>query len=223
MTRRHCSAILRVGMLILLLAGGTAFAGAPAASVPAEPAASPAPAVTPVSKAAKAAAAASARANAPIPAVPMSDAKTAAVAPAAPAAPGAAPETAQEYRLPTVKKDPFKPFLEMDQILMRKKQEERQKKVAAKGRPISPLQQAEIGQLRLVGIAGDDRKRTAIVEDRKTKRFYPLSVGTYIGPNEGRVAEILADRVVVVERSATPDKRKKTQTKRIPLFLRPEP
>jgi len=223
MTRRHCSAILRVAMLIVLLAGGTAFAGAPAASVPAEPAASPAPAVIPVSKAAKAAAAASARANAPIPAVPMSDAKTAAVVPAAPTAPGAAPETAQEYQMPAVKKDPFKPFLEMDQILMRKKQEERQKKAAAKGRPISPLQQAEIGQFRLVGIAGDDRKRTAIVEDSKTKRFYPLSVGTYIGPNEGRVAEILADRVVVVERAATPDKKKKTQTKRIPLFLRPEP
>ncbi len=220
MTRRHCSAVLRVAMLIVLLAGGTAFAGAPAASVPAAPAASPAPAVTPVSKAA---AAASARANAPIPAVPMSDAKTAAVAPAASTAPGATPETAQEYQMPAVKKDPFKPFLEMDQILMRKKQEELQKKAAAKGRPISPLQQAEIGQFRLVGIAGDDRKRTAIVEDSKTKRFYPLSVGTYIGPNEGRVAEILADRVVVVERSATPDKKKKTQTKRIPLFLRPEP
>ena len=56
MTIRHCSAILRAGMLIVLLAGGTAFAGAPAASVPAAPAASPAPAVTPVSKAAQAAA-----------------------------------------------------------------------------------------------------------------------------------------------------------------------
>ena len=223
MTRRHCSAVLRAGMLILLLTGGTAFAGAPAAPVPSAPAASSAPAATPASKAAKAAAAASARANAPIPAVPMSDAKTAAVAPAAPTAPGAAPEAAQEYQMPVVKKDPFKPFLEMDRILMKKKQDQQLKKAAAKGRPISPLQQAEIDQFRLVGIAGDDQKRTAVVEDRKSKRFYPLSVGTYIGPNEGRVAEILADRVVVVERSATPDKKKKTQTKRIPLFLRPEP
>jgi Tfp pilus assembly protein PilP len=145
--------------------------------------------------------------------------------PPATTVPAAVPAPPADYNyLPAAKPDPFKPFLEMDQVLQRKKQEEQQNKAAVKGRPISPLQRAEIAQFRLVGIAGDDSRRTAIVEERGTKKFYPLSVGTYIGPNEGRVAEILADRVVVEERVETQDnKRKKMQKRRIPLLLHPEP
>lgn len=184
MIKRSCSAILQSGMLILLIAGATAFAGAPADAVPATPPASVAPAAT------------------------------------VPAAPPVSP--AMDPGPPAGKADPFKPFLETDQTLLRKKQEQK-KKAAVKGRPISPLRQAEIAQFRVVGIAGDDGRRKAIVEERTTKKFYPLSVGTYIGPNDGRVAEILADRVVVEERIETQDNKKKTQVKRIPLLLRPEP
>ena len=233
MIRRHVLTAIGAGALVCLLAGGAAFAGVPAASppaaekavtaaplaVPAPAAKSPAPAApatTPVSRAAQTTAAASARANAPVP-------ETASPASAATAPEAAPAQATDDYYRPLVKADPFKPFLEMDQIRLKKKQDEQKLKAAAKGRPISPLQQAEIGQFRLIGIAGDDQKRTAVVEDRTTKRFYPLSVGTYIGPNEGRVAEILADRVVVVEPGATQNGKRKTKTKRIPLFLRSEP
>jgi Tfp pilus assembly protein PilP len=156
---------------------------------------------------------------APAPAVP-------AVSPGKPAATTvpAPPPPADYVYQSSGKQDPFKPFLDTDQALQKKKQDEQKKTAAAKARPISPLQQAEMAQFRLLGIAGDGSRRTAMVEDRSTKKFYPLSVGTYIGPNEGRVAEILADRVVVEERVETQDnKSKRVQMRRIPLLLHPEP
>lgn len=184
MIKRHFLTALLAGALILL-PGGTAFAGVPAVPVPA--------------------------------AAPPASVEPATTAPAATQA-----QPADDYYRPPLKTDPFKPFLETDQALLRKQQGQK-KKTAVKGRPISPLQQAEIVQFRLVGIAGNDGRRRAIVEERATKKFYPLSVGTYIGPNDGRVVEVLADRVVVEERVATQDNQKKTQKKRIPLLLRPEP
>ncbi len=39
----------------------------------------------------------------------------------------------------------------------------------------------------------------AIVEDGVAKKYYPLSVGTYIGLNGGRVVSILPDRLIVEE------------------------
>lgn len=124
---------------------------------------------------------------------------------------------------PVGKPDPFHPFIETDLVLQKKQEEDLKKKASMKGRPISPLQQSEIGQFRLVGIAGDGKRRTAVVEDRTVKKFYPLFVGTYIGPNEGRVSEILPDRVVVEERVETQDKKtKKMQMRRIPMLLHPE-
>ena len=59
---------------------------------------------------------------------------------------------------------------------------------------------------------GDRVRRVAIVEDTG-RRFYPLFVGTHIGLNNGKVSEILADRVAVDE----PDGKK---VKRIILKLR---
>ncbi len=120
------------------------------------------------------------------------------------------------------KTDPFKPFIEVDPAVKKPVQTDK-KKGAPKGRPLSPLQQVEIEQFRLVGIAGNSERRTAVVEERASKKFYPLSVGTYIGPNGGRVAQILPDRVVVEERVVIQEKSKKSQMKRIPLLLHPEP
>jgi type IV pilus assembly protein PilP len=111
----------------------------------------------------------------------------------------------------------------MDLALKKKKEEEQKKKAAAIGRPISPLQQAELGQFRLLGIAGDEKRRAAIVADGTTKKFYPVFVGTYIGLNEGRVAAILPDRLVVEERVETQDKkRKRVQVRQIPVLLHKE-
>ncbi|MBN1380708.1 MAG: pilus assembly protein PilP [Deltaproteobacteria bacterium] len=91
--------------------------------------------------------------------------------------------------------DPFKPFIEI-----KAKAEKKEKKKAVGSRPISPLQRLELSEIRLVGIAGNDRVRKAIVEDNQ-KKFYPIEVGTAIGTNNGVIKEILVDRVVIEEKS----------------------
>lgn len=136
----------------------------------------------------------------------------------------AAPAVPPDYRYSRAgRTDPFRPFVEMDLALKKQREEAEKKKAASAGRPISPLQQAELGQFRLLGIAGDEKRRTAIVADGTKKRFYPLFVGTYIGLNEGRVAAILSDRVVVEERVATRGKKgKQVQMRQIQMLLHKE-
>lgn len=152
--------------------------------------------------------------------------KAAETKPVPPAQPATQPVPAvpPDYRYsPVGKADPFRPFLEKDPALKNKKEEDPKKKAAAMGRPISPLQRADIGQFRLLGIAGDENRRAAIVADGTTKKFYPIFVGTYIGLNEGRVAAILPDRLVIEERVETLDKkRKRVQVKQIPVLLHKE-
>ena len=120
--------------------------------------------------------------------------------------------TAKAPSVPAAKPDPFRPFIELDQA----KALALKKKAESKALPVSPLQRAEIDQFRLIGIAGDERSRTAMVDDGKGK-FYPLIVGTGIGMNEGRVAQILVDRVVVEE---VTKERGKKKVKRIIMKLR---
>lgn len=99
-----------------------------------------------------------------------------------------------DYRYnPVGKPDPFRPFVEKE-LLLRKKVE---KAVAVS---IFPLQRAGIDQFILVGIAGDAERRLAVVETREGKgRYYPLELGTIIGPNKGKVVEIRSDLIVVEE------------------------
>ena len=144
-----------------------------------------------------------------------------------PAPPAAPPPPSPTVYQPAGKPDPFHPFIETDLALQKKLEADLKKqaatKAAAKGRPISPLQQSEIGQFRLVGIAGDEKRRTAVVEDGTVKKFYTLFVGTVIGPNEGRVVEILPDRVIVEERVVDPNpKAKKAQARRMTMMLHKE-
>ena len=134
--------------------------------------------------------------------------------------PAAVPEATGYIYLPAGKPDPFKPFMETDLALKTKKEEDLRKKTVGKGVPISPLQRADIGQFRLVGIAGDANRRMAIVTDGTTKKFYPLFVGTYIGLNGGRVAAILPDRVIVEEKAEK--KAKKAKIRRMTVMLRKE-
>jgi len=101
----------------------------------------------------------------------------------------AAPEL---YRYnPAQKPDPFRPFIENE--VAKKKLEVKQKAVA-----ISPLQRADIMEFKLTGIGGDENHRTAVVEQGKGK-YYLLFVGSMIGQNNGRVAEILSDSVIIEE------------------------
>jgi Tfp pilus assembly protein PilP len=116
--------------------------------------------------------------------------------------------TTDTYHYTSVgKTDPFKPFMEL---------EPKPVKLKEKAIPLSPLQRLDVDQYTLVGIAGNNKSRAAMVEDRKDKKFYPLFVGTSIGQNHGRVIEILADRVVVEEKLGN------EKAKRIVLLLHRE-
>ncbi len=114
------------------------------------------------------------------------------------------PDNVYSYN-PLGKPDPFKPFINIDLTSLKTTKEK-------KTESIFPLERVEIESFRLVGIAGDNMRRVAIVED-VAKKFYPLFIGTRIGLHNGKVSEILADRVAVDE----PDGKK---VKRIILKLR---
>jgi Tfp pilus assembly protein PilP len=127
----------------------------------------------------------------------------------------------QPYRTRSVgKPDPFGPFIVTDPEPKVRKEEKPVKKEAVKSRPLSPLQQKEIEVFRLVGIGGNEKRRIATVEDGIAKKIYPLFMGTHIGPNEGRVVEILPDRVIVEERIEDQTKKgKQAQIRRIIMTL----
>jgi type IV pilus assembly protein PilP len=100
---------------------------------------------------------------------------------------------------PAGKPDPFRPFVEKDPVIKQKKE------MAAAAVPsIFPLQRVGLDQFYLIGIAGTTERRLAVVETRDAKgsRFYALTLGTIIGLNNGKVAEIGNDQIVVEE--ATP-------------------
>lgn len=103
-----------------------------------------------------------------------------------------APITESTYSYnPVGKPDPFRPFVE-EEIAAKKKAEN------SGVRSIFPLQRMEVDKFRVVGIAGDQNRRIAIVEDA-AKKYYPLLIGTHIGLNNGKVVEILSDRVIIEE------------------------
>jgi Tfp pilus assembly protein PilP len=123
------------------------------------------------------------------------------------------------------KADPFKPFMETDIAVINRRAEELKKKLAVvSNKAFSPLQKEDVGKFHLAGITGDRNKRTAIVEDKAAKKHYPLFIGTYIGRNNGRVAAILDDRVIVEEIVGDWQKKKtkKRQVNRIEMFLHRE-
>jgi Tfp pilus assembly protein PilP len=62
----------------------------------------------------------------------------------------------------------------------------------------SPLEQFELGQLKLVGIVWDVKEPRAMVEDA-SGLGYIIRLGTPIGANEGKVKAIKPDEVVVEE------------------------
>ncbi|RLA86006.1 MAG: hypothetical protein DRG31_01480 [Deltaproteobacteria bacterium] len=104
-------------------------------------------------------------------------------------------------------RDPFKPFLRKEEP------------VKPKGVAVSPLQQYELSQLKLVAIiVGDDHNR-AMVEDSEGKG-YIIRVGDYVGNRFGRVKEILADRVIIEEKYK--DVLGRFKKRQVILFLHPE-
>jgi len=121
--------------------------------------------------------------------------------------------SADTYRFnPAGKPDPFKPFIELNKPLAAQK-----KPAQGKLGPISPLQSLPLEQYTLVGIAMGRDSRVAMMEDKVAKKFYPVVTGTYIGQNNGRVAEILTDRIIVEEKATAGGR--KAKAKRISILL----
>jgi type IV pilus assembly protein PilP len=108
-------------------------------------------------------------------------------------APAVVPTSIDNYSYnPSGKPDPFRPFIVVVDVAA--KQQVTKKAEAS----MFPLQRAETEKYRVVGIAGDKNYRVAIAEDA-VKKFYPLFIGTHIGLYNGKVIEIMADRVIVEE------------------------
>ena len=128
--------------------------------------------------------------------------------PASPAAP-----TAFSYD-PAGKPDPFQPFVEAELAARKRLEMAKQKNL-----PLSPLQRAGVESFRLLGIAGNQNKRTALIQDVSGRPYY-ISVCTHIGLHNGRVVEIRGDRVVVAE--PVPTGGKKDKTRIIEMKLRKE-
>lgn len=118
---------------------------------------------------------------------------------------------------PKGKPDPFKPFVDAELALRKSKETQVKKQQQRQKLPLSPLQRAGIEQFKLVGIGGNEKGRTAVVQDMAGK-YYTLSIGTPIGMNNGKVAKILRDRVVVVEPTAG-GKKGKTGAKKVEIKL----
>ncbi len=118
------------------------------------------------------------------------------VAPAAVSAPSPPGQASSYSYHPAGKPDPFKSFI----VIVDKKTPKATAAAGKKEKPLSifPLQRAETDKYKVVGIVGNENKRMAIVEDA-SKKHYPLLVGTRIGLHNGKVSEILTDRVIVEE------------------------
>ena len=82
--------------------------------------------------------------------------------------------------------------------------------------PHSPLEKLALGRLRLVGIVFTPEGNKAMVEDPSGKG-HVLAVGSYIGPNGGKVIRIDKDRITIAEE--TKEESGKTGLKEIVLKL----
>lgn len=104
---------------------------------------------------------------------------------------------------PAGKRDPFRPF---DFSPQRSERED-----------LSPLERYEIGQLKLTAVLDGFDEPTAVVENAAGRGF-TVKRGTRIGPNQGVIAEILKDKLVIVE--TTTDFTGATKSRTIELLIR---
>lgn len=95
---------------------------------------------------------------------------------------------------PTGKLDPFQSVF----VAEAQQAAEAKEKAIEEGLPLTPLQQVELSQLKLVGIIVSAAGNKALVEDPSGKG-YVVTEGMYVGPNLGRVKKILNEVVIVEE------------------------
>ena len=88
---------------------------------------------------------------------------------------------------PVGKPDPFRSFIQITPA------KEYSRKV-----PLTPLQNYDISQLKLVAIMITSEGNIALVEDATGKGYF-LRNGTGIGKNDGKVKKILKDKVIIEE------------------------
>jgi len=68
-------------------------------------------------------------------------------------------------------------------------------------RIITPLEKMTLNQLKLVAVVMGENRKIAMVEEASGKG-YEVSIGTYMGKNQGQVVDIQFDRIVVKEMAA---------------------
>jgi type IV pilus assembly protein PilP len=103
---------------------------------------------------------------------------------------GPAQEVERDYVYdPTGKRDPFQPFISAQTPV----------KPVGEEVPLTPLQQYDLSQLKLVAIIVGAGEGSAMVEDSEGKG-YIIKKGVYVGTNYGKVKAVLKDQVVIEER-----------------------
>jgi len=93
----------------------------------------------------------------------------------------------------TGKIDPFLPLIQAKPVVV--------KEAVTEDKPmrvLTPLEQFDLSQIRLVAVIEADSGNIAMVEETSGKG-YILGLGTYIGKNGGRVEKILNDRIIIKE------------------------
>jgi type IV pilus assembly protein PilP len=116
-----------------------------------------------------------------------------------------------EYYEADGKIDPFLP-------LIQEKIEEPQPAAADDSlqRILTPLEKIELSQIRLVAVIIMEKKRIAMVEEA-TGKGYEITMGTFIGRNQGKVTEIKDSSIVVTELVKDFKGKLKEQTQEIKL------
>ncbi len=109
---------------------------------------------------------------------------------------------------PKGKIDPFKPLV---REIVAAKKEVKPRSMAG----LTALERFGLEQLKLVGIGSYEKTRIAVITDPKGKS-YILVRGSAIGPNRGKVADILSDQIIIEEEISGEGRRK---FRRIPLLL----
>ncbi len=83
-------------------------------------------------------------------------------------------------------------------------------------RILTPLEKIELGQIRLVAVVIMENKKIAMVEDA-TGKGYEVTIGTFIGKNQGKVTEINDSSIIVAELVKDFKGKLKEQTQEIKL------
>ncbi len=107
----------------------------------------------------------------------------------------AQPEALVNVYDPTGKIDPFETVFKKRETADASLENQAKKR---KRIPLTPLEQIELSQLKLVAVMIAPSGSRAMVEEASGKG-YIIQNGTYIGKNSGRVIDILLDKIVVEE------------------------